>query len=410
MSDLPSDYDCIIIGTGLTESILSAALSRIGKTVLHIDQNDFYGDEFSSHSIESLLEIINSVNQIKDLPEESLENDKNKENLQEKTIEIDLNKSLKHFYSEKYDYEWSDVETKEKLLKQSRKFNIDLAPNLYFSNGKLIDILIKSDVSKYCEFKLITRILTFIKESNGNAYLEQIPTCRADIFKSKNLSIIEKRLMMQFLQKCLSSDETRANETLNCSTFYDYLVDKKLSDKVINYLINSIAMCKQTTLAQEGISRCRKFLTSVGIYGDTPFLYSLYGNGELSQAFCRLSAVFGGLFHLNLNFKSLNIDLQTNEVTSINCELNNKQEQLRFNCKYLIVNIKYMPKKYFNQIDNNNRIDVSKCILITNKSIFKEEKECLSFLYLPETEKSPEIYVIETSSTANTCSNGYCKI
>jgi RAB protein geranylgeranyltransferase component A len=38
MSELPKDYDVIICGTGLTESIVSAALSRIGKTVLHIDR------------------------------------------------------------------------------------------------------------------------------------------------------------------------------------------------------------------------------------------------------------------------------------------------------------------------------------------------------------------------------------
>ena len=38
MADLPKDYDVIIVGTGLTESIVSAALSRIGKIVLHIDR------------------------------------------------------------------------------------------------------------------------------------------------------------------------------------------------------------------------------------------------------------------------------------------------------------------------------------------------------------------------------------
>jgi RAB protein geranylgeranyltransferase component A len=38
MADLPRNYDIIIVGTGLTESILAAALSRIGKVVLHIDR------------------------------------------------------------------------------------------------------------------------------------------------------------------------------------------------------------------------------------------------------------------------------------------------------------------------------------------------------------------------------------
>lgn len=42
MSDLPKEYDVIIVGTGLTESILAAALSRIGKSVLHIDRFVLY--------------------------------------------------------------------------------------------------------------------------------------------------------------------------------------------------------------------------------------------------------------------------------------------------------------------------------------------------------------------------------
>ena len=45
MSDLPKDYDVIISGTGLTETILSAALSRIGKSVFHIDRLDFAKNE-----------------------------------------------------------------------------------------------------------------------------------------------------------------------------------------------------------------------------------------------------------------------------------------------------------------------------------------------------------------------------
>ncbi len=56
MTDLPKDYEVVIVGTGLTESIISAALSRIGKTVLHIDRESFYGGEFSSHALESLTE------------------------------------------------------------------------------------------------------------------------------------------------------------------------------------------------------------------------------------------------------------------------------------------------------------------------------------------------------------------
>ena len=43
MEELPKKFDFIILGTGLGSSLLSGALSRIGKTVLQLDKNDFYG-------------------------------------------------------------------------------------------------------------------------------------------------------------------------------------------------------------------------------------------------------------------------------------------------------------------------------------------------------------------------------
>ena len=41
-------FDVLVIGTGVTESVLSAALSRAGKRVLHIDTNAYYGAEWTS--------------------------------------------------------------------------------------------------------------------------------------------------------------------------------------------------------------------------------------------------------------------------------------------------------------------------------------------------------------------------
>lgn len=54
--DLEQQFEVVIIGTGLAESILSAACSRIGKTVLHLDSNSFYGESWGSFSFEQLVE------------------------------------------------------------------------------------------------------------------------------------------------------------------------------------------------------------------------------------------------------------------------------------------------------------------------------------------------------------------
>lgn len=38
-----TEYDAVIVGTGLSESILAAALALAGSKVLHLDANGFYG-------------------------------------------------------------------------------------------------------------------------------------------------------------------------------------------------------------------------------------------------------------------------------------------------------------------------------------------------------------------------------
>ena len=49
---------------------------------------------------------------------------------------------------------------KEQLTKLSRRFNIDLSPNIFYSRGKFIELLISSDTAKYCEFRMISQIMT----------------------------------------------------------------------------------------------------------------------------------------------------------------------------------------------------------------------------------------------------------
>ena len=45
---MDEEYDCIILGTGLKECILSGVLSVEGKKVLHMDRNGYYGGDSAS--------------------------------------------------------------------------------------------------------------------------------------------------------------------------------------------------------------------------------------------------------------------------------------------------------------------------------------------------------------------------
>lgn len=49
---------------------------------------------------------------------------------------------------------------------------------------------------------------------------------------------------------------------------------------------------------EEALTRLFRHLNGLGHYGDTAFLTALYGAGEILQAFCRTSAVWGGTYIL----------------------------------------------------------------------------------------------------------------
>ena len=51
---MDENYDVIVLGTGLTECVLSGILSVEGKKVLHIDRQDFYGGESASLNLSQL--------------------------------------------------------------------------------------------------------------------------------------------------------------------------------------------------------------------------------------------------------------------------------------------------------------------------------------------------------------------
>ena len=50
------EYDAIIMGTGLTECIISGLLSVNGMRVLHLDRNNYYGSDTASLSLANLYQ------------------------------------------------------------------------------------------------------------------------------------------------------------------------------------------------------------------------------------------------------------------------------------------------------------------------------------------------------------------
>ncbi|XP_075166528.1 rab escort protein [Haematobia irritans] len=295
--DLPKEFDLIVIGTGFPESCVAAAASRIGKTVLHIDPNEYYGGSWASFNLDAFNALLSDGSQTcQDIRNGKYEwhvplEDKPKE----ETIADDEE-------SEPKKMNW----TAESLLKLSRKFNLDLCPKILYSSGSLVQLLISSNICRYAEFRAVDRIFT---QFEGK--LLSVPCSRSDVFNTKDLSIVEKRLLMKFLTICLTYGENKCEEDMEefrGKTFIEYLRQQKVTEKINRCVMQAIAMTNEDTPFEEGMERTKKFLQSLGRYGNTPFIFPMYGCGEIPQCFCRLCAVFGGIYCLKRQITAINMD------------------------------------------------------------------------------------------------------
>ena len=73
------------------------------------------------------------------------------------------------------------------------------------------------------------------------------------MFKSNKLSMVEKRVMMKFVQSCTKVDEKSSEESFKDLldddiinkkvSFKDFILSKKFPSSISNFLINAVAMC-----------------------------------------------------------------------------------------------------------------------------------------------------------------------
>jgi RAB protein geranylgeranyltransferase component A len=223
----PVNFDLIIVGTGLSESVIAAAASAVGKTILHLDPNSFYGSHFASLALEDLTSYLNS-------PPKSITTEKSSSTDSDYTV---VNLIQQPLFSDAEFISCDSVEESTFLRENSRKFNIDLGgPRALFSADKTIDLLLKSGAAQYLEFKGIDASLVY----NANEGLMNVPDSRGAIFRDKNLSLKEKNQLMKFfklVQQHLggNEDEKISEEDLE-SSFVSFLEKIGLPPKIKSYL------------------------------------------------------------------------------------------------------------------------------------------------------------------------------
>jgi len=256
-------YDAIVLGTGLKECILSGLLSVSGKKVLHMDRNKYYGG--ASASITPLNDLYSMFN-MGEAPES---------------------------------------------FGRGRDWNVDLIPKLLMANGQLVQLLVHTGVTRYLEFKVIDGSYVY---KGGNLY--KVPSNDKEALASSLMGIFEKRRFKNFLVWVQDFDLNNpatwkgVDPKLTTATalYEKFGLDSNTADFVGHAMALYTDDSYMGTACLDLINRIRLYCESLMRYGKSPYLYPLYGLGELPQGFARLAAIYGGTYMLDKAVDSLAYD------------------------------------------------------------------------------------------------------
>ena len=256
---MDEEYDVLILGTGLTECILSGLFSVAGKKVLHMDRNDYYGGEATS--ICPLENVYKKFG--KDSPPES--------------------------------------------MGRGRDWNVDLIPKFLMANGKLVQLLIHTNVTRYLEFKSVEG--SYVLKGDQ---VYKVPSNASEALNTKLMGMFQKRKYRNMLMYVVDyeKDNLATHKGVSPTAPMQAVYDKFGVDKnTIDFTGHAVALHRTDDYLQQEcigtIEKMKLYFNSIARFGSSPYLYPMYGLGELPQGFARLSAIYGGTYMLSKPIESI---------------------------------------------------------------------------------------------------------
>lgn len=343
-----------MLGTGLTECMLSGILSTAGLRVLHCDRNDYYGADCASLNLAQMFEQLGG----------------------------------------------GTAPPADGALGASRDYNVDLIPKFIMAGGNMVRMLVHTQVTKYLEFKLVEGSFVY---SSGRPH--KVPATPREAMTSGLMTLFEKnrcRGFFSFVHNYDPADPATHDgldlTTMTMAQLYKYY---GLQPETIGFVGHALALYRDDSYmarpAAETVRRVQLYATSLARHGKSPYLYPLYGLGELPQAFARLSAVHGGTYMLQTPVDEVLYDEEGRA-----CGIRSGENVAR--CKFVAGDPSYFPDRRVAK----GKVVRKYCILDSVPPNTKESSSCQ--IIIPAAQVSPprknDIYVLVLSDNHKTTPAG----
>eukprot|EP00756_Hemistasia_phaeocysticola_P014953 Hpha_TRINITY_DN15374_c1_g5::TRINITY_DN15374_c1_g5_i1::g.90668::m.90668/K17255/GDI1_2; Rab GDP dissociation inhibitor len=263
---MDDEYDAIVCGTGLTECVLSGLLSISGHKVLHVDRNPYYGGESASLNLQQLF-----ANYGKGEPAAA--------------------------------------------FGKSHLYNVDQVPKFLLADGELVKILRSTVVNRYqMEFMLCEGSFVY-----KGGKIHKVPCTEREALGSPLMGMLEKRRAAKFFAWAQDYDpkepKTWGKLQPQTQTMKEVFAYFGLGKDTIEFIGHALALEETEDYldktAQPTLQKIQLYENSLSLYSGgtvSPFVYPIYGLGELPQAFARLAAVHGGTYMLHTPLEEITFD------------------------------------------------------------------------------------------------------
>merc|ERR1712106_581131 len=137
--------------------------------------------------------------------------------------------------------------------------------------------------------------------------ISKVPADEKEALTSDLMGLFEKRRFKNFLVfvQDFNEEDPKTWKEIDpkASTTDDLYKKFGLDENTCDFVGHALALYRndeyRTQPCADAIKRIKLYSDSLARYGKSPYLYPLYGLGELPQGFARLSAIYGGNYMLH---------------------------------------------------------------------------------------------------------------
>jgi len=247
------------------------------------------------------------------------------------------------------------------------------------------------------EFKSVEG--SYVLKSNK---VNKVPATEKEGSSTNLMGIIEKKHFRDFLMfvKDWDISTPKSYHGITPDTPSQKLMEKfSFGEGVTDIIGHALALYRDQSWlnepAKSTIERIMLYFESLSHYGKSPYLYPVYGLGDLPQAFARLSAVYGGTYMLNKPILGFTYD-EHGKVTGVKSD-----DGVAFT-KKVIGDPSYFPDKV-KQVGS-----IARCICILDHPIASTDnsESCQLILPMNQVKRQSDIYITCVSFAHNVAPKG----